>query len=127
MVRAPTQSSKRLHECCKACLSFRIVREVHQHSDAAHALGLLRPRREWPCRHATEERDEIAPPHSITSSARASSVGGTSRPSAFAAVRLINSRSFVGNSIGRSPGLAPFIILSTNAAVRRQLSRTSTP
>jgi hypothetical protein len=32
--------------------------------------------------HAAEERDERAAPHSITSSARASSVGGTSRPSA---------------------------------------------
>ena len=32
-------------------------------------------------RHAAEQRDELASPHSITSSARASSVGGTSRPS----------------------------------------------
>ena len=29
------------------------------------------------CRRAAEQRDELAPPHSITSSARASSVGGT--------------------------------------------------
>src|SRR5262245_47952931 len=29
---------------------------------------------------AAEQRHELAPPHSITSSARASSVGGTSRP-----------------------------------------------
>jgi hypothetical protein len=36
-----------------------------------------------------EQRDERAPPHSITSSARASSVGGTSRPSALAVRRLI--------------------------------------
>ena len=32
-------------------------------------------------RRAAEQRDERAAPHSITSSARASSVGGTSRPS----------------------------------------------
>src|SRR5215469_3249399 len=35
-------------------------------------------------RHAGEQRDERMTPHSITSSARASSDGGTSRPSAFA-------------------------------------------
>jgi hypothetical protein len=33
-------------------------------------------------------RDELAPLHSITSSARASSDGGTSRPSAFAVSHL---------------------------------------
>jgi uncharacterized caspase-like protein len=50
---------------------------------------LLRARRERPRRHrAAEQRDEVPPFHSITSSARASSVGGTSRPSAFAVVRL---------------------------------------
>ena len=32
-------------------------------------------------RRAAEQRDELAPFHSITSSARASSVGGTVRPS----------------------------------------------
>ena len=40
----------------------------------------------------TEPHDELAPLHSITSSARASSVGGTSRPSAFAVLRLITVR-----------------------------------
>jgi len=40
--------------------------------------------------------DKIAPPHSITSSARASSVGGIVRPSALAAFRLITSSNFVG-------------------------------
>src|SRR6476469_3260999 len=75
----------------------------------------------------TEQRDELAPSHSITSSARASSDGGTSRPRTFAAVRLITSSNFVGNSTGTSPGFVPFKILSTKAAVRRQLSRNSTP
>ncbi len=56
------------------------------------ALGLLRPRRERPRgRRAAEKRDELAAlAHSITSSARASSVGGTSRPSALAVLRLID-------------------------------------
>src|SRR5215831_10396587 len=41
---------------------------------------LLRPRRERPrSGRAAEQRDELAAPHSITSSARASSVGGTSK------------------------------------------------
>ena len=59
--------------------------------------------------HAVQQR--VA--YSITSSARASSVGGTSRPSAFAVLRLTTSSSLVGNSIGRSPGATPFRILCT--------------
>ena len=60
-------------------------------ADAPHALGLLRARRERP--------RAAAPPssvmnsrrsHSITSSARASTVAGTSRPSALAVLRLID-------------------------------------
>jgi hypothetical protein len=66
-------------------------------------------------------------PYSITSSARASSIGGTSRPSAFAVLRLIASSNFVGCSIGRSEGLAPFKILTTNAAARRLRSGTFGP
>src|SRR5262249_756945 len=51
---------------------------------------LLRPRRERPCRRrATDECDELAALHSITSSARASTVAGISMPSALAVVRLI--------------------------------------
>ena len=38
---------------------------------------LLRARRERPSRRTSEQRDELAPPHSITSSARASSASGT--------------------------------------------------
>src|SRR5262245_48321774 len=42
----------------------------------------------------------LASNHSITSSARASSDGGTSRPSAFAVLRLITSSNRLGRSIG---------------------------
>src|ERR1700757_5280781 len=45
--------------------------------------------------------------HSITLSARASSVAGTSRPSAFAVLRLIISSNLVDRWIGRSPGFSP--------------------
>ena len=45
-------------------------------------------------------------PYSITSSAMASSVGGTSRPSALAAFGFITSSHLVGGCAGRSPGLS---------------------
>src|SRR5262249_25678879 len=67
-----------LRESGVADLCLRIVRGVgHEGADAPHALALLRPRRERPRNHrATEQRDELAPPHSITSSARASTDDG---------------------------------------------------
>src|SRR6516225_5196313 len=60
----------------------------------------LRTRRQRPHRRAREKRDELAPSHSITSSARASSVGGTVRPSALAVLRLIVSSYLVGACTG---------------------------
>jgi hypothetical protein len=50
--------------------------------------------------------------YSITSSARASSGGGTVRPSAFAVLRLMTRSNLVGCSTGMSAGLAPRNILS---------------
>jgi hypothetical protein len=32
-----------------------------QHADTPHPIRLLRPRRERPCRRATEQRDELVP------------------------------------------------------------------
>jgi hypothetical protein len=49
--------------------------------------------------------------HSITSSVRASSVGGTSMPSALAVLRLTTSLNVVGCSTGISAGLVPRRIL----------------
>ena len=60
--------------------------------------------------------------YSITSSARASSVGGTSRPSALAVFRLITNSNLVGCSTGMSAGFAPRRILSTSSAERRNRS-----
>src|SRR3981189_2386950 len=54
----------------------------------------------------------VALPYSITSSARASNVGGSSRPSALAVLRLMTSSNFVGCSIGRSVGFIPFRVLA---------------
>ena len=51
--------------------------------------------------------------YSITSSARASSVGGIVRPSALAVLRLMTNSNRTGSSTGRSAGLAPFKMRST--------------
>ena len=74
---------------------------------------LLRARRERPRNRTTKQRDELAPNHSITSSARASTVGGMSRPSAFADLRLMTSSYLVGACTGRSAGFAPLRMRST--------------
>src|SRR6266516_3609477 len=60
--------------------------------------------------------------YSTTSSASASSVGGTSRPSDFAVFRLRTNRNRVGCSNGSSAGFAPFRMRSTRAATRTKLS-----
>src|SRR5262249_90787 len=80
-------------------------------------IGLLRARGEGArdCR-AAEQSDELAPSHSITSSARASNGGGTVRPIAFAVLRLMTSSNVVGCSIGKLAGCAPVKILSTSEA-----------
>src|SRR5258708_35086989 len=54
--------------------------------------------------------------HSISSSARASNMGGTVKPSALAVLRLMTSSNMVGCSSGRSAGWGPFRILSTYTA-----------
>src|SRR5262245_36256996 len=100
-------------------LCFRVALEkAHQHTDPPHPLALLRARRERPRRRrAAEERDEVAAlhlrGHSMTSSARASSCGGTSMPSAFAVLRLITSSYLVGACTGRSAGFSPLRMRST--------------
>src|SRR5262249_9144791 len=83
-----------------------------QHADHGHAT-LLRARRERPRYRSAEQRDELAPYHSITSSARASSVGGTSRPSAFAVFKLITSSNLMGFCTGRVAGVSPLRMRST--------------
>src|SRR5262245_26628101 len=81
--------------------------------DDRHLRRLLRARRERPGSRAAEQRDEVAAIHSITSSARATRVAGTSRPSALAALRLSTNSNLVGCCTGRSAGLAPLRMRST--------------
>src|SRR5262249_59455533 len=59
-------------------------------------LRLLRARRERPGdRSAAKQRYELAAVHSITSSARANSVGGISKPSVPASFRMMISSNFL--------------------------------
>src|SRR5262249_51632611 len=70
--------------------------------------SLLPPRRQRPRRRpATEQRNELSSPHSITSSASASNFAGNSIPSALAVLRLTINSSFVGCITGRSVGFSP--------------------
>src|SRR5262245_30490386 len=111
----PAQLLQSLQESRIADLRLRIVRGVgHEHADAGYFLALLRARRKRPRgSRAADERYERAPLHSITSSARASSDGGISRPSALAVFRLITSSYLVGACTGRSAGFSPLRMRST--------------
>src|SRR5262245_32307784 len=93
----PSEPLKTIPERVKAGLHVGIVRRIGcEHANASHPLALLPARGERPRRRAAEQRDELAAPnHSITSSARASSVSGISRPSAFAVIRLMTSSNLV--------------------------------
>jgi hypothetical protein len=75
-------------------------------SKAGWSLSIIRPRR------MTLRNNEAAPSrfHSITSSARPRSEGGTVRPSALAVLRLTIRSNLVGCWIGRSAGFAPLRI-----------------
>ncbi len=88
-------------------------RGAPQEADYRHRR-LLRPRCHRPRGRAAKQRDELPPPdHSITSSARASSVDGTSMPSVLAVLRLMTSSYLVGACTGRSAGFSPFRMRST--------------
>src|SRR5262244_3989976 len=76
-----------------------------QEPDGRQLRRLLRPCRERPRRCAAECCDELSPPdHSITSSASASSDGGTVRPSILAVSALITSSNFDDWTTGSSAG-----------------------
>src|SRR5262245_48087539 len=82
--------------------------------EADHRHRWLRARRERPrLRRAAKQRDELAAPHSMTSSARASKVGGTVRPSALAVFKLITKSNLVGACTGKSAGFSPLRMRST--------------
>ena len=104
------------------------VGSLTQESDACKLRRLLRPCRERPRRRrAAEQRDELAPPHSITSSASARNGAGTVRSIALAVLRLMTSSNFADCSTGRSAGFVPRRILSAYSAARRYMLEKFTP
>ena len=73
--------------------------------------GIRRAREDAPATLSGE--GDLPASHSITSSARARSVGGIGRSRAFAVFRLMTRCNRVGCSNGISLGFAPFRIWST--------------
>ena len=115
----PSQFGEPLQEGGVAGLGFGIVGDkVHEHPNAPHALCMLRARRERPRRRAAEQRNEFTSPHSITSSARARSVGGTVRPSIRAVEALMTNLNLLDCITGRSTGLAPLRMRPAYSAER---------
>src|SRR5262245_65305755 len=82
----PAQVLEPLDECCVSFLSIPFDSAAREHNNTPCPLALLRACRNRPRRgRAAKQAYELAASqrrvHSITSSARASSVGGTVRPS----------------------------------------------
>src|SRR5262249_12370027 len=97
-------------------LRYRASNETN--GDAMDLRGLLGPcMSQGGCDQQTGY--ELPALHPNTSSARTSNVGGMVTPSALAVLRFIKSSNFVGCSMGRSAGFAPFGMASTYVAPRR--------
>src|SRR5262249_17849032 len=99
----PSQCLQSLNERTAVAKPFGVTCNFPpQYGNLWQTCQLLRARRERPCGRAAKQRDELAALHSITSSARTSSVTGTSRPSAFAVLMLITVTNLVACSTGMS-------------------------
>src|SRR5262249_40760842 len=96
----------------------RLCIRAHQHERAdSREPRLLRARRARPKqrrhRRAAEQRDELAALHSITSSARADKLGGTSIPICLAVFRFITNSNLLDCMTGKSAGFSPLRIRAT--------------
>src|SRR5262249_42966242 len=110
-IRAPASRLESSAECGHLSVRLRLGTRAKK-ADHRHRR-LLPARRERPrgcC--AAESQDELAPFHSITSSARARTGVGMSSLRFLAVFRLITSSYLVGACTGRSLGFSP---LSTRA------------
>src|SRR5262249_50031351 len=97
-----------LERFAKGAKHRREWRHRPDHADAPNPTSLLRTRRERPRGHrGAKKRDELAPPHSINSSATASRVGGTVIPNARAVCILMTNSNFVGCNTGMFAGFSP--------------------
>ena len=121
-VRVTGPALRRIIRCKKETSGPNENTALVEKPDHRHGR-LLRPRRERPRdRCAAEQRDELAAFHSITSSASASNLSGTSRPSAFAVLRFMISSNLVGACTGRSAGFSPLRMRSMYPATWRYAS-----
>jgi hypothetical protein len=77
-------------------LAVRLCGPTNHLPNTPGLAGRFRFCDERPHRRAAEKPDELAPPHSITSSAVNKSVGGIVSPSALAVLRLITNSYLVG-------------------------------
>jgi hypothetical protein len=121
MIRAPFPCSTMVAKAVRVfqaltelCQKLRIIagRPGAEEPDHRHRW-LLRTSRDWPSRRGTAEKhDELAPFHSITALAAASSAGGMVRPSPSAVLRLMTSSILVGACTGRSAAFSPLRIRS---------------
>src|SRR5215470_16137676 len=100
---------------------------LHRHVLALDVAGFeavgLRSGKHGASKKGARTGTSAQPHHSITSSARASSIGGTSSPSALAVLRLTISSNFVGCCTGRLAGLLPPDLLK--AATRPNFTESS--
>src|SRR5215831_4123384 len=108
----PAEFAQPLHESGGPWFPGR-RRGCTQKPDDRESARLLCPCRERPRSRAAEQGDELAAFHSITSSAPTVSPSGTSRPRAFAVLRLITNSNLVDCTTGRSPGFSPLRIRPT--------------
>src|SRR5262249_60515429 len=92
----------------RGCMTCGTIKRSTADKADHQSRRLLRPRRERPRCRAAEKRDELAAFHSITSSARASRLSGTSRPSACAVFKFITSSYLFGARTASAVGLLPF-------------------
>src|SRR6516165_10479747 len=112
------------------CQPVGRLAKVHEHCSAT-----VRARSPKVASLASGARPLVAAPasswrtarHSITSSARPSSVGGISRPSTLAVFMLMTSSYLVGACTGRSAGFSPLRTRSTYWAAERNWLARSDP
>src|SRR5262249_24004793 len=109
----PARVLETLRERSQASVTFCVVRgKWREHADPPQPFALLCARHQRTSRSCTaQQRDELASAHhSITSSARASNVGGMARPSAFAVWTLMANSNFTVCWTGKSPAFSPLRI-----------------
>ena len=110
----PAETLQSPAEAVDALQTFSITFGVQHHqADDARTARRLRRGREGPSRRTGDNTNDVAPPHSITSSAWARSVAGTAKSSARAVFKLTTSSSLADCSTGRSPGRSPLMMRST--------------